>query len=774
MKYYKLRSRITALIVAAAFAWTSVPVYAKDLEPAPEVEDVNSIEATEPEIISLTISVEEITEPAEEAESEAETETEVEVEAEAETETEVEVEAKAEAETEEAEAETETKELSEASIDDQDISSGGIYTPEIKDKITGDSTTYTKTVESFSTSQSSTGRYNASFVLTETNEMTGESKRYNYTVSGFTNEESARNYVDAMCSLTGTSGDMLYVIQDNNLVDAEKLPYAYEPGGQDPETTPYDSNLCWAGSVCDMLELSGWNKLGDHNYKSQDVSNEDKIFDLYANSFFDDASNQYYGLSWFFNGFYEAQYFNGWAHLKDDYHQQGMLNEYRFDDIVKFVNIDKKDSLTDVLKALDKDSDGDRCSLGLVFGYYSMTDGEVGNRDGGHCVTIVGYSTDDNGIPNTITIADSDSYNSEGFPGYSKDNNRTSYKNAYTTYPVKYYDGNWHLMNFVDDSCDTILDNIFTLKYYSDNTKNMVDIGGTHNVANDIDLVIFNQILFQDDEYTSCESVFQGESLKAAMRIYNKAWSTDDTARDIPFRFVISKDGELVRTHDYIFNSTGLDKAESSDILSGLIMDENSPLEPGEYTVSFIVNYDNSVREAYYYNNEAQTKLTFVVLKREDSNGDTDYIVIPDINISEELSDEEYAEVVEQFIQNISDYTAVTEQTSFLLDRNKVLEMRFTNGNVENLAVSEEDIQSAEIIFDYSVDANMQSQGSRLGGNITSKIVITKNDYRIERNADGSIKLVFGNEFMRKLPKGTHYFKLKIAGKQHIFKIEVR
>ena len=150
-------------------------------------------------------------------------------------------------------------EETEAIVPDAGEKNGGVYNQTFEDLISGVIDTYTKTIESISTSKSSTGRYNANFVLTEKNDRTGVEKTYNYTVSGFASAEDANKYIDTFVTTPAMSGQLAYGIIQDGLVDAEKRPWKYdEKDGEASLTNAYDSQLCWAGTTSNMLELSGW------------------------------------------------------------------------------------------------------------------------------------------------------------------------------------------------------------------------------------------------------------------------------------------------------------------------------------------------------------------------------------------------------------------------------------------------------------------------------------------------------------------------------------
>lgn len=634
------------------------------------------------------------------------------------------------------------------------------------DFLDGISDTYTKTAENISTSLSSTGRYNVYFTLTEINDRTGEKKTYNSTLSGFKSEEKAQEYVSSLCANKNATLNLLVTYSDSELIDAEKRPWSYWVDLEnDPSTTifpPYDSNLCWAGSVADMLELTGWNKAERITPHGSILSDEDYVYDLFANNFTDLAGNQIYGVQWFFNGINQVQTRKNWSHLKsEEGYTEGFLKDYCVDNFAYSVPYPTKDGLVDGLKTLDYDEDGDRCAIGLVFGYYEKN----GNRNGGHCVTIVGYSTDENGVPNSITIADSDSYNG-GFPGYSEFGDRRTYINTYSTYPIEFYDGYWHMMNFCDDSYDTKIDDLIFLKYYSDNTKNKIEKDGTKDLINFYDLYPGYERTFKDNISEIVDTVYQGDLLRAAFALMDNSICERLYADRISYRFIISKDGNVIRVID------NAEEVEEGETGIGYyyyldIMDENNSLEPGEYYISFVVNYDKSVEEAYYNNNQSRKPIRFIVLKRVDESGEESYVVVP---ASDSDSDNN---IVKEFIQDVIDYSMETDSLSYYINPEKVFEFHFSNGFSE-VNISDADIENAEIVFDYSVTGELSGANGGFNGNISSNISITKDDFKIIKNADGTVSIVFTNDFMRKLPKGTHYFKLRIGGKVRIFKIEVK
>lgn len=824
MRNRNFKIRTLAVIAAASVMFSSVPVYAEeqvDVDVSSETDYSGENSGSEQEnyaseVVELTVTIEEITsEPTDENETPEENASETKDDTEAlediaseptdnietsedipESEDSTEAIDNTDSQTEHTDAESDTTIVDLAN---DGANNGEKYSKPLEkisetyDDETNQFTSelnYTKALSNFTVSQSSTGRYNAQFVITETEVSTGTVKQYNYTVSGFKTPELAKAYADAV-EATGRyrSGETEYVISDANLIDAEKRPLEND----DVENGYYgDLYLCWAGSTSDMLELSGWNKAVGHNYNNENVTNEDTLLDLFSKYFTNDAGNPWFGLEWFFNGINRTQggtyAANGWAQVRnsDDGFTAPMLKEYCSSDFIEDIKYPSEQEFNGILSSLDKDEDGDRCAIGLVFGYYKCdVDGNPlydGNgeliRKGGHCVTIVGYSTDENGVPKTITIADSDTYDLGNGEPDTPASNRSSYKNTYTTYPVEFYDGYWHIMNYYKgNGYDNIIDELVLLKYYSDNTKDKTEQGGTTNIDLDYDFYSYGNTLYYNGEMNDYVTVYQGDKLEGILGIENRGLKKDTlSGTPVTYSFVISKDGTVVKTLNYSEEIPDISLKDCT--IGNILMDADNPLEEGEYTVSYIFNYDRSIQEAYYNNNESIYLNKFIVIKRVAPSGDIDYIVIPDVNEDSSGNEDnnnvdEYQEMITEFITHINDYSVVVDQNAYENDKNKTFEFTLENNAVVS-DITEADLINAEICFDYSISGNTALSNGSFGGNITSNIALTKNDYNITRNADGTLSMVFTNEFMRKLPKGTHYFKLIIAGKSRLFKIEIK
>jgi len=637
---------------------------------------------------------------------------------------------------------------------------------------------YTKSIDSVSTSQSSTGRYNVSFTITEKNESTGEEKKFLYTISGLYSEKDIEELLNNMTEGKYGSSDTIYKFSNPNLIDAEKKHWEYsEEVKVNPDADPlddYDSNHCWAGGASDMLVLSGWyNADSIVRPDGNNLSDEDDVFDYFNHKWEDAAGAPHIGIQWFFSGINAGQNNIGRSHLKNEDYSSPLLKDYCAQDFTYFHSIKTENGLIDELKKLDYDSDGDRCALGLVIGYYQVgEDGKaiITNSRPGHCITIAGYSTDENGTPTSIVLIDSDSYNSDGsIIVSSKDNDERAYKNTYTTYPLRYYDGYWHLMNYYrGDKYDTILDQIDVLKYYSDNTKNKVEQGGTKDLVNYADIVMQYLSTYKDeDDSVDCDTFYEGEGVNMYAYLCNFSTVFSVLGTDtISYRLEITKDGQIIRSRDYSVDVDG-SNFKTAEIYKRFV-DENSSLAPGEYLLNFIVNPSRDITEAYYNNNSKGYR--FIILKRVDENGNEHYEVVSvednEINDDNEENDQDS---ILNTLTDLNDYSFVEDQSDYINNPLKNFHFMF-KGGFEDVVLTDADLANAEVLFSYSASGELSGSGI----NFSTNISITKDDYSIVRNADGTVSVVFSNEFMKKLPKGVHYFKMLIGGKIRSFKVEIK
>ena len=172
----------------------------------------------------------------------------------------------------------------------------------------------------------------------------------NYSISG----SNTSINLSASAPVSGTS---TFRIDNTSLraIDAEKT-------GVD------DTNLCWAGTVSNMLYWSGWGQ----NTGSLSVSSEDDLLDYYRNNFIDDGGWIDSGIEWFFDGDYAGTQYYFKKSGGGDFFPSITVSSYLSTDF---------DSTT-VMTSLDSFlRGGDVCGLGVQW-----------DGGGGHAITCWGFT----------------------------------------------------------------------------------------------------------------------------------------------------------------------------------------------------------------------------------------------------------------------------------------------------------------------------------------------------------------------------------------------
>ena len=176
------------------------------------------------------------------------------------------------------------------------------------------------------------------------------------------------------------------------VIDAEKA-HLYPAFGRDST----DSDMCWAGSVSDMLTMSGWGAAAG-------FADEDALFDYFEASFTDDGMKQECGVKWFLNGVSTGQdheedgtvangltfeSMNGsqerWTDLSSK--NGGLFTGYASELLCAGYDAEK-DGYEPLLAAIPALSGGQSVSLGVTF----TTDS--GRLDNSHAITVMGYIRD--------------------------------------------------------------------------------------------------------------------------------------------------------------------------------------------------------------------------------------------------------------------------------------------------------------------------------------------------------------------------------------------
>lgn len=396
-----------------------------------------------------------------------------------------------------------------------------------------------------------------------------------------------------------------FSITDADFIDAEKLKFG----------KAQDDNLCWAASTADMLEYSGWaQKAAEVNPEVSDkFLNEDTIFDLFVGNFNDNGGNQYYGLQWFFNGYYAVQRATGqnWSTVNNYGESGGFLKDYAYSGVTSAVNVEKHEDISETLSAL---KDGNAVGVSVSW----MKNG-AGN--GGHAITMWGYiydktePSDSFDYMKALIVTDSDS-------DRTQNSDRTQAPNKMHILNMKKYNRSgydtWEFDGYGGDTNVGVLVGFTLLKPYNENVLYEKDTAATRDMINNCDFYISTVSVNGSDE----KSITSDKAKKLAVI------PTIDNGAGKDYT------GELIYSVSAVDKSTGV-VADSKNLNTIKVEAANSEyrysysyyylsLPVGKYAVTVILDPEKTIPEAYYYNNTYSFDLTVYELPIElTDNGGT-------------------------------------------------------------------------------------------------------------------------------------------------------
>lgn len=391
-----------------------------------------------------------------------------------------------------------------------------------------------------------------------------------------------------------------FSITDADFIDTEK-------------TGTKDSLMCWAASTADMLEYSGWaQKAAVVNPNVADkFLNVDTIFDLFVENFNDKGGNQYYGLQWFFNGYYAVQKATGqnWSAVNNYGESGGFLKDYAYSDVTSAVNVEKHEDISETLSAL---KDGNAVGVSVSW----MKNG-AGN--GGHAITMWGYiydeaePSDSFDYMKALIVTDSDS-------DRTQNSDRTQAPNKMHILNMKKYNRSgydtWEFDGYGGGTNVGVLVGFTLLKPYNENVLYEKDTAATRDMINNCDFYISTVSVNGSDE----KSITSDKAKKLAVI------PTIDNGAGKDYT------GELSYSVMAVNKSTGV-VADSKKLNTITVEDANSgysysyyylSLPVGKYAVTVILDPEKTIPEAYYYNNTYSFDLTVYELPIElTDNGGT-------------------------------------------------------------------------------------------------------------------------------------------------------
>ena len=404
--------------------------------------------------------------------------------------------------------------------------------------------------------------------------------------------------------LTGLSDTNLQMVQDqlinakieNSEFKLESLDFIDAEKTNKPDDG--DDLLCWAGSAADMLQYTGWAAMA-----GEEFSNEDDLFDLFVNSFTDAASNQIFGIEWFFDGTCIYQGLDGWSQVRDYGNSGNYLPQYTFENLTDTIPVmGSIENMDEVAEAL---SSG--CGVGLMLGW--MT--EDGVRNGGHAITTWGYIMDEDYAPGAferylaLIVSDSDSdMPSEG--------DRRSAPNILSVLNLTPYgDGlSWKLEGYFDGS--GVVESFITLEPYSEEVPYETDPDASMDRRKNADLTPEINMVSNDslDMSTKFKTVYSGDKLYVDGLVEN--YGIVDYYGNISYKYELKRsDGYVERETEGNLNLPALEYRNTHIFYQPVEFDING-LAPGDYIISFGIATDDGAAEAYYYNNYCEYALKIV------------------------------------------------------------------------------------------------------------------------------------------------------------------
>lgn len=399
-----------------------------------------------------------------------------------------------------------------------------------------------------------------------------------------------------------------FSITDAGFIDAEKLKFG----------KAQDDNLCWAASTADMLEYSGWaKKAAEVNPKVSDkFLNEDTIFDLFVENFTDNGGNQYYGLQWFFNGYYAVQNETGsdrekWSKVKESYGKTGgFLKDYAYSGVTSAVNIEKHEDISETLSALKSGS-----AVGVSVSWVKN-----GAGNGGHAITMWGYicdkaePSDSFNYMKALIVTDSDS-------DRTQNSDRTQAPNKMRVLNMERYDNpgydTWKFDGYEGENTG-VLDGFTLLKPYNENVLYEKDTAATRDMINNCDFYISTVSVNGSDEKSITSD--KAEKLAVIPTIDNGAGK--DYTGELSYSVMAVNKSTGVVEDSKNLNTIKVEAANSGYRYSYSYYYLSLP--KGKYAVTVILNPEKTIPEAYYYNNTYSFDLTVYELPIElTDNGGT-------------------------------------------------------------------------------------------------------------------------------------------------------
>jgi hypothetical protein len=365
-------------------------------------------------------------------------------------------------------------------------------------------------------------------------------------------------------------------LEDLTFIDAEKT--------RDADA---DDELCWAAGAADILTYTGWAAQGGFD-------NEDDVFDAFVDAYENKPGNTYYGIAWFFNGVNNFAVRNSAAASAAE-GTGGYIRDYAVEQVACYEKVYNKGTAgMNTLFRRIEEGWGAALSVSL----YS-----AGHYSNGHTVTCWGfvedgaYEEDDPLRYAGLFLSDSDS----DMPTEADRRDAPNVLQAVTlsrcTEPEK-YDG----FSFVTGGFTAAIDEVDYLMPYSDELPGETDDEATRDKVHDADICVSGMYLGTDFENSKqlLDLFESGTAFYYTPILLNMSDVNYEGAVRI-LTTVTDADGRTIFTRNVKSGATTIKPEKSASY--GTKMARDAGLPAGDYTMTFTINGDHPVSEAFYYNN---------------------------------------------------------------------------------------------------------------------------------------------------------------------------
>ena len=372
------------------------------------------------------------------------------------------------------------------------------------------------------------------------------------------------------------AGGTDFSFEDLSFIDAEKTA-----------DDDMDDELCWAAGASNILTYTGWAALGG-------FESADDVFDAFVDAYDNRAGNTYYGVAWFINGVNNFAKRNSSASSAAE-GTGGYIRDYAVEQVAGYEKVYAKgtEGMDTIFRRMEAGY-----GVALAISLYSQ-----GHYAGGHTVTCWGfvedgaYEPDDPARYAGLFFTDSDSDMLGGTDRRDAPNVLQAAALSPCTEPEKYNGFSFMTGSFVAaiDECDYLMP-------YSEDLPVETDADASRNKVNTPDLCVPGMYLGVDTENPSVllDKFESGVSFFYTPIITNM--SDVNYEGTIRITTTVADDsGQTIFTRNVKSGSTTLKPEKSASY--GTKMSRDKGLPAGDYTITFEINTDRPVTEAFYYNN---------------------------------------------------------------------------------------------------------------------------------------------------------------------------